>query len=111
MDGEEVISKKYAAASVATKLVTIPDDLELKADGMDATRVVFMVVDQAGNPLPYLTDAIEFELEGPGAIIGPRQTALIGGAIATWVRAAEEEGAITLRAERCGLRVRQLRSK
>lgn len=97
VDGEEVISKKYAAAPVATKLVTIPDDLELKADGMDATRVVFMVVDQAGNPLPYLTDAIEFELEGPGAIIGPRQTALIGGAIATWVRAAEEEGVITLR--------------
>jgi beta-galactosidase len=74
-----------------------PDDLELKADGMDATRVVFMVVDQMGNPLPYLNDAIEFQLEGPGTIIGPSKTALIGGAIATWVRTTEEVGTIRLK--------------
>jgi beta-galactosidase len=97
VDGEEVITKKFTPAPVPAKLVISPDDLELKADGMDATRVVFMVVDQMGNPLPYLTDAIEFQLEGPGELIGPAKTALIGGAIATWVRAGEEEGTITLK--------------
>ena len=64
---------------------------------MDATRVVFAAVDQMGNPLPYLADAIEFQLGGPGMIIGPTKTALIGGAIATWVKTTEEEGIITLK--------------
>jgi beta-galactosidase len=97
VDGEEVIVRRFTPASVPTKLVIQPDDLELKADGMDATRVVFMVVDQMGNPLPYLNDAIEFQLEGPGTIIGPTKTALIGGAIATWVRTTEEAGTIRLK--------------
>lgn len=97
VDGEEVITKKFTPAPVPTKLVIEPDDLELNADGSDATRVVFRVVDQMGNTLPYFTDAIEFELEGPGTIIGPAKTALIGGAIAAWVRAGEEDGTIRLR--------------
>lgn len=97
VDGKEVITKKFTPAPVPSKLVIAPDDLELEADGMDATRVVFTVVDQVGNPLPYHTDAIEFQLEGPGTIIGPTKTALIGGAIATWVRTAQEEGVIRLR--------------
>jgi beta-galactosidase len=97
VDGKEVITKKFTPAPVPSKLVIAPDDLELEADGMDATRVVFTVVDQVGNPLPYHTDAIEFQLEGPGTIIGPTKTALIGGAIATWVRTVQEEGVIRLR--------------
>ena len=97
VDGEEVITRKFTPAPVPTKLVIAPDDLELKADGMDATRVVFAAVDQMGNPLPYLADAIEFQLGGPGMIIGPTKTALIGGAIATWVKTTEEEGIITLK--------------
>ena len=97
VDGEEVIAKQFTPAPVPTKLVIEPDDLELKADGMDATRVVFKVVDQMGNILPYFTDAIEFQLEGPGTVIGPTKTALIGGAIATWVRTTADEGIIALK--------------
>lgn len=97
VDGKAVVTKRFAAAPVPTKLEIAPDDLELKADGMDATRVVFTVVDQVGNPLPYLMEPIEFHIEGPGTIIGPTKTSLIGGAIATWVRTKEEEGIITLK--------------
>ena len=64
MDGEEVTVKKFAAAPVPTKLEIEADGTTLIADGNDATRVVFKVVDQVGNILPYLNEVIEFEIEG-----------------------------------------------
>ena len=89
--------KKYAANPVPTKLTIEADDQELMADGSDATRVVFKVVDQAGNLMPYLNEVIEFEVEGPGTIIGPKLTGLIGGCIATWVKTTGEEGTIKIK--------------
>jgi len=97
VDGEEVTVKKFAAAPVPTKLEIEADDTTLIADGSDATRVVFKVVDQVGNILPYLNEVIEFEIEGSGTLIGPKVTGLIGGCIATWVRTTGEEGTIKIK--------------
>ena len=65
---------------------------------MDATRVVYRVLDKAGNILPYINESIEFEVSGPGEVIGPKVTALIGGCIAVWIRTTGEKGYIKLKA-------------
>lgn len=45
-----------------TKLSATADDCKLKADGINATRVVFKLVDQAGNLIPYANESIQIEV-------------------------------------------------
>lgn len=63
-------------------------------------RKKYKVVDQAGNLLPFINECIQFEVSGPGEIIGPKSTALIGGCIAVCARTIGEKGSIRLKA-RC----------
>ncbi len=115
-DGEFIgyIGSKPAAVSrfvrnpIPSKLEITADDYQLKPDGQDATRVVFRIVDQVGNLLPYINDFIQISLEGPGKIIGPEQTAFIGGSIASWVKAGEKTGAIRLKAKSSRLASEQI---
>ena len=74
------------------------DDTELKADGIDMTRVVFKVADEFGNERPYAVGAIQFTIEN-GEIIGDNPFALIGGCGAVWVRSTETAGTIKLTAK------------
>lgn len=99
-DGKEAARKTYAKNPVAKLLEAAVDDCQLKADGFDATRVVYRITDQAGNVVPFINEIIEFELSGQGDIIGPAQTALIGGCMAVWVRSKGVAGEIVLSA-RC----------
>lgn len=79
-------------------LVVKPDDLELDADGRDATRVVLAVTGAQGHPRPFATGAIRLTLTGPGEIVGENPFALTGGVGAVWVRSKEVPGIITLEA-------------
>jgi beta-galactosidase len=56
------------------------------------------VTDEFDNIKPFANDAIKFEIEGPGEIIGDNPFALIGGTGAIWIRAKEEPGTVTLTA-------------
>jgi len=47
-----------------------PDVTALRADGRDLAHVEVAVVDAAGNTIPSAADAIDFEISGPGRIIG-----------------------------------------
>ena len=98
VDGKPAITKKFVKNPVASRLEIKADHQLLCADGADATRVVFSMVDQVGNLIPYISDFISIEVEGPGEVIGPKQVALIGGCIATWIKAKPTPGIIRVRA-------------
>lgn len=85
-----------------------PDDLNLLADGRDATRIVLRVTDAEGNRRPFATGAISLELSGPGKLIGENPFALAGGVGAVWVRSNELPGEIIMRATHPYLGIREV---
>lgn len=89
-DGTPVITKHFAANPVYQELLAAADGTELTAGEFDALRVVVKAVDQAGNSLPYLSEAIFVETEGDVEIIGPECISLTGGSTGFWVRTKAE---------------------
>jgi beta-galactosidase len=98
VDGEAVAEQWIRADGLPHALVLQPDDAELHADGADMTRLVFKITDKYGNRLPYSTQAVSFEIEGPGELIGENPFALVGGQAALYVKARHEAGTVTVRA-------------
>ena len=96
--GKLVITKKYSGKGVDAKFALLPDDTSLMADGADTTRVVMRVTDEFGAIRPFANDAVKFEVEGPGELIGDNPFALIGGTGAVWVRAKQEPGTVRVTA-------------
>jgi beta-galactosidase len=96
IDGKLAISKTVSGKGVDTKLVVVPDDHELIADGADTTRVVVRVTDEFGAIRNYANDPVTFTLEGPAVLIGDNPFSLIGGTCAVWIRANETPGAVRL---------------
>jgi beta-galactosidase len=98
IQGKEVISKRLSGTGVDAKLLLLPDDAELMADGADSTRVVLRVTDEFGAVRPFANDSIKFELDGPAEIVGDNPFSLIGGTGAVWIRALEKPGRVRLKA-------------
>jgi len=98
IQGKLVITKRLSGMGVDAKFLLVPDDAELLADGADSTRVVLRVTDEFGAVQPFANDAIKFELEGPGEIVGDNPFSLIGGTGAVWIRAQEKSGRVRLKA-------------
>ncbi|HHT90820.1 MAG: glycoside hydrolase family 2 protein [Limnochordia bacterium] len=98
LDGKKVASKAFTKDAVPTRLTAEADDDQLDADGIDATRIVFKLVDQVGNPLSYTTEAVQIEVEGEGTLIGPSVSALVGGVLGVWVKTTETAGEIRVKA-------------
>jgi beta-galactosidase len=96
--GEKVAEQWISSFGVPHALELTPDDTELVADGADMTRLVFKIVDQYGNRQPYATQAVSFDIEGPGELIGENPFALVGGQAALYVKAKHEAGTVTIRA-------------
>jgi len=101
--GQKVAEQKIDCSPLPEKLLLLPDDCELNADGADMTRLVFKIVDQFGNRLPYAIKVINFEIEGPAELIGDNPFPLVGGQAAFFVRAKHEAGTVTIRAKAQGL--------
>jgi beta-galactosidase len=98
LKGKIVASKFYSGQGVDQKFSIHPDDLELSADGADATRVVLRVTDEFGAIRPLANDPIVLALEGPADIVGDNPFALVGGTGAIWIRAREQAGTVRLTA-------------
>ena len=94
-NGREVMKKTYGSGSAHSLSITC-DDTELFSGDWDTTRVEFRINDQYGNIMPFINEYIEFEISGPGEIIGPDKTALAGGVISTWIKSTGEKGTITV---------------
>ncbi|MGA3087570.1 MAG: hypothetical protein ABSD75_03090 [Terriglobales bacterium] len=93
-----MITKNLSGNDVDSKFLLVSDDTELIADGADRTRLVLHVTDEFAAVRPFANDAIKFELEGPGQIIGDNPFSLIGGTGAVWIRAKPQPGRVRITA-------------
>jgi beta-galactosidase len=99
INGKLVATRRYSGDGTDHDFVLLPDDTELIADGADTTRVVLRMNDRYGAIRPFANDGFTLELDGPATLIGDNPAALIGGAVAVWVRAGEQPGTVILRAK------------
>lgn len=85
---DRVLSRSFSSDASADQLWLKADDPELEADGSDATRLAFAVVDKYGAPRAFATGQVSLRIEGPGEIVGDNPFTLDdnGGAGAVWIR-------------------------
>lgn len=99
INGEQVAEKTIGADSIPHKLLCYAEDTTLNANGMDMTRLVFKIVDQYDNRLPYAIQPVHFELlEGDAELIGENPFALVGGQAALFVKAGRTAGTVRIKA-------------
>lgn len=104
--GKLLVSQSYSSDKSKDKFILMPDDKELMGDGIDATRLVFMVTDKFGNPRLYAGGKVDFKISGPGEIVGdnPFNLTESGGAAAVWVKTAMNgRGKVSITANHSGL--------
>ncbi len=82
------LSKSFSSDRTKDQFLLAADDAELRADGSDATRVVFRIADRFGAPRPFSAGEVRFALQGPGVLVGdnPFRLAESGGVGAVWIR-------------------------
>lgn len=98
-DGQPAAEQRISINGVPQHLSLMSDDSDLHADGADMTRLVFKLVDAYGNRLPYSIAVIDFEIEGPGELVGDIPFALVGGQGAIYLKATKQPGTVTVRAK------------
>jgi beta-galactosidase len=99
--GQRVAELRMSADPSGDFLSMAADDTAIRADGTDATRVVFRAVDAHGNQRRYRAGQVELGLSGPAALVGDNPFAFgqYGGLGAVWLRSlAGQPGTITLTA-------------
>lgn len=94
--GKLVLSRSFSSDASSDKFVVEVDDKELKGDGIDATRLAFKVVDKFGTPRLYGEGEVEFNVTGPGIIVGdnPFDLKQSGGVGAVWVKSIPGTGGL-----------------
>jgi len=103
LQGVPVAEQWISSNRLPKKLELTIDTETLFADGADMTRLIFRITDEFGNPSPYATTIVEFELIGEAELIGDNPFLLIGGQGALFVKARHQEGTVTIRAHAKGL--------
>ena len=101
--GEKVAEQWISSNKLPKKLELSTDTDQLYADGADMTRLIFRITDEFGNPLPYATKIVTFELEGNADLVGENPFPLIGGQAALYIKAQHQTGLVTVRAHTPGL--------
>jgi beta-galactosidase len=83
-----LLSRRFSSDRSQDKLWLHADDTELTADGADATRLAFAVVDKYGALHAFGKGKVTLTLEGPGVLVGDNPFVLEenGGAGAVWVK-------------------------
>lgn len=108
------LSRSFSSDPLKDQFYFAADDPGLIADGSDATRLVFKVVDQFGADRALGTGEVHFEITGPGALVGdnPFDLAPAGGAAAVWIKTRPGEGGtITIKATHSALGAKSLTVK
>lgn len=88
--GRLALSRSFSSDAGKDQFVLTADDLTIVGDGIDATRVIFQVVDKFGAPRLFAGGDVTFELTGPGVLVGDNPFSLTesGGTGAIWIKAA-----------------------
>jgi beta-galactosidase len=82
------LSKSFSSDAAQDALFLAADDRQLSGDGVDATRLVFKVVDKFGTERAFADGEVTLEISGPGTIVGDNPFALAdsGGVGAVWIK-------------------------
>jgi beta-galactosidase len=103
LEGKPVAEHRIPSSRLPKNLELSTDTNRLIADGADMTRLVFRITDQYGNPLPYSTKVVTFELQGEAELIGENPFPLIGGQAALFIKARHQPGTVVVHAHTPGL--------
>src|SRR6185312_11199339 len=104
--GRLALSRSFSSNHKQDRFSLKVDDVELVADGSDATRVTFGVVDEYGAERAFASGTVTFELTGPGIIVGDNPFSLeeAGGVGAIWIRTLPDTtGRVRVRATHSSL--------
>lgn len=94
----ELVKSVTRTAVKSVSMQVSADSMTLREGATyDVTRVEIQAVDQNKNKLPFANNSIRVEIDGPAAVIGPSEFALIGGDRAFWIRTVGKKGAVKLR--------------
>ena len=69
-DGKMVTEEKVETTGGPARIKLTPDRTTIHADGKDLSIITVAVTDENGRIVPDATNKIEFDLQGPGKIIG-----------------------------------------
>ncbi|KXT78950.1 Beta-galactosidase [Streptococcus sp. DD13] len=69
-DGQEVAREMVQTAGQPARIRLLTDQERLKSDGQDLSYVYFQVEDEAGVVVPTAQHKVDFQLDGPGRILG-----------------------------------------
>lgn len=103
IQGEQVAEQHIASSRLPKRLELSTDTDQLNADGADMTRLSFQITDEYGNPLPYATKVVSFELDGDADLVGENPFPLIGGQAALYIKSRFKPGTVTITAHAAGL--------
>ncbi len=103
IEGKIVAEYHISSNRVPKRLELSTDTGKLQADGADMTRLIIRITDEYGNPLPYATMAVHFEMDGEAELIGENPFPVIGGQAALLVKARHQAGMVRIRATAPGL--------
>jgi beta-galactosidase len=94
------LSRRFSSDRTQARFRLNVDDTELVADGIDATRLAFGVVDKYGAERAFAGGSVRFEITGPGVILGDNPFSLedSGGVGAVWIRTLPNTGDIRIEA-------------
>jgi len=96
IDGKAVASLRMVADPVPTTLEVVADNTTLRAEGRDSVRVIVRALDQAGNVLPFLNDAVDVTVTGPARLLGPERLVFQGGSTGFWLETTGAAGGIAV---------------
>ena len=94
------LSRSFSSDPAQDQFLLHADDVELSADGADATRLVFRVADRHGAPRPFAGGDVSFAVSGPGTLVGDNPFHLqdAGGVGAVWIKSQRSTGRIRIQA-------------
>lgn len=89
--GKPAMTVSFSSNPDLDQFFLAADDTELTGDGVDATRLVFKVVDKYGADRAFASGEVNFKVTGPGVIVGDNPFGLLdtGGVGAVWVKTIE----------------------
>ena len=109
--GHLALSRSFCSDASKDQFLLEADDAAITGDGIDATRLVFRVADRFGAPRLFAGGEVNFELTGPGVLVGDNPFSLTesGGAGAIWIKTRlESSGRIVVKATHARLGVKQV---
>jgi beta-galactosidase len=119
IDGAVVAEHRVRTAGESSQIALQPSRLEMRANRSDVTRLDLEICDKHGSCVPLADNLVEFEIHGPGRLIGVENGDILDltsnkghnrrafrGKLVAFVQSTDQAGAIEFVAKSKGLETR-----